>query len=805
MPRDPKDPNAFGAGGEEGNRAKFWKTEIERALKREKRFRFRARKTLDRYDMEDERHDSDHIFSEGVDPATSFNMLWANTETLRPAMFAGVPRPIVSRRHKQKALPPPSPDDDEATIAEREMQAAVRDAGKALEECLASSLDQYDFEEMGEECINDHLLPGRMVARVRYRATADRLELERREAEDGSVEWIREGNVVTPDEVIVDEDVERGFIDDISLQQVWSTHVQYDRFIHAKATSWRNVWWIGFEDFLNRDQVAEQFGEAMADKIKYSHDSIPETGFNERNPKDSGTAEEGDVLPAPVARFYEIWNKRTRQVIIWSDGLQDELVASLPDPLSLRGFYPMPAPVFSVPRVKRLEPMPEFMMYKAQADELDVVTTRRTRLVAAIKAVGAYDQQLGNQIAKIFDQKDLTLVPIENYAQFREKGGLASIDWLKIEEYSKAVDQLTRQANNIISIIFQITGLSDLLRGDTDPRETARAQSLKAQFGSRRIVRRQKRVERFWRDLYRLKAEIIAENFTKAQIELMSGMRLSDLAIQVLRADAIRDFLVDVETQDTAAPDEQQNKRDVTELFQALGNFFAAAQGLPPQIAITMVLYAIKQFRAGRDIEDLIAEFGETLKQREEEAARRGPPPDPEVLRAQAEAAEKERKLEMDRQIAARDQRRKDEVAKADIDRQDAVALKKNERERRALDAKISQDERALNAKIALMQKETMKQLQLFELKESIRVADQIQDKAANEDGESDGESKDDGADQRAQEKLNDVFADLIKKLLEGTENKELLNQLVTAQEDENDRGEKLLEIGRKLVDSVSE
>jgi hypothetical protein len=61
--------------------------------------------------------------------------------------------------------------------------------------------------------------------------------------------------------------------------------------------------------------------------------------------------------------------------------------------------------------------------------------------------------------------------------------------------------------------IYEVTGISDIVRGASKANETATAQQIKGQWAGLRISTRQKRFADFARDLIRLKAEVIAERF----------------------------------------------------------------------------------------------------------------------------------------------------------------------------------------------------------------------------------------------------------------------------------------------------
>jgi hypothetical protein len=76
----------------------------------------------------------------------------------------------------------------------------------------------------------------------------------------------------------------------------------------------------------------------------------------------------------------------------------------------------------------------------------------------------------------------------------------------------------------ILSIIYQTTGIADILRGETTPEETLGAQQLKSRFATRRISKSQKDVARFARDLLRLRGAVMAKHYSPATLERMSGL-----------------------------------------------------------------------------------------------------------------------------------------------------------------------------------------------------------------------------------------------------------------------------------------
>ena len=101
-------------------------------------------------------------------------------------------------------------------------------------------------------------------------------------------------------------------------------------------------------------------------------------------------------------------------------------------------------------------------------------------------------------------------MPISNWAAFG--GSKEVIIWLPIDMIAQTITSLVALRKQIIDDIYQIMGLSDIMRGATDPQETLGAQQLKTQYGSTRIRDKQQELVRLARDLVEITTEIICEN-----------------------------------------------------------------------------------------------------------------------------------------------------------------------------------------------------------------------------------------------------------------------------------------------------
>ena len=76
------------------------------------------------------------------------------------------------------------------------------------------------------------------------------------------------------------------------------------------------------------------------------------------------------------------------------------------------------------------------------------------------------------------------MIPVSNMAAF---GNGDPIVWMPIEEIAGTIAGLIEMRRQVIDDVYQIVGLSDIMRGSTEAEETLGAQQLKSQYGSIRI------------------------------------------------------------------------------------------------------------------------------------------------------------------------------------------------------------------------------------------------------------------------------------------------------------------------------
>jgi hypothetical protein len=230
------------------------------------------------------------------------------------------------------------------------------------------------------------------------------------------------------------------------------------------------------------------------------------------------------------------------------------------------------------------------------------------------------------------------------------------VDFVPLDMIATVLLQAYTARDQVKQTIYEITGLSDIVRGATDANETLGAQQLKSQYGSIRIRNLQQEVARFSRDIARIVVEIVVEMYEPATIYQMIGgpgfMPEQEFApaMELLRNDKLRSFHVDIETDSTIAMDEQQDKQSAQEFVTVMGGFLnqsaplvAQAPELANLVAETM-MFLTRRYRAGRTLESTIEQAMDAIVQKVSQPQE--PPPDPKLLIEQERTKQEQLKLQ---------------------------------------------------------------------------------------------------------------------------------------------------------------
>ena len=602
--------------------ARYWR-EIERYNRATDMWRQDAENIVDLYLQQDRERQT----------TRKFPLLWANVETLKPAVYAKLPIAQCSRRYKDK-------------------DPTGRIAAEVLERCANTSFDLYRLDEVLRMVRDDRLLSGRGTAWVRYEADF------KTEKDDSGEEYEK-----------------------LAGEKVCVDYVHWQDFGHSLARTWADVRMVWRRVYKTKDEVEERFGKEIAGMLSYT----------------AKAPDEKDETGLYRACIYEIWDKK-RGKVIWLAKEAPKILEVSDPPSNFMGFFPCPEPCYATKTSKSLIPTPDYIYYRDQAKEINDLTDQIDKLTDWLMLRGFVpsgpDSEGGNAVQKLVANvmnTDALLVEVESWAAFQEKGGATKIiDWLPIDKVIVALKGAMEARAQIIQDVFQLTGISDILRGQTDPNETLGAQELKAQTGSRRLKNTRDEIVRFCKDITRLVCEVIAEQFQPETLAAMSGFQympapppdaimpgpmpgmqppmpqaapqgavsmmgqaegmnapeqagvFDDRVIQLLRDDRMRGFRIDIETDSTIQPDEDAEKQRRVEFLTAVGQFVNQTREVATVMPALMpvlgksLLFLVRGFRAGRELEDDIERAIAGMQQQIQQQMNQ-PKQDPEMVKAQAQ------------------------------------------------------------------------------------------------------------------------------------------------------------------------
>jgi hypothetical protein len=354
------------------------------------------------------------------------------------------------------------------------------------------------------------------------------------------------------------------------------------------------------------------------------------------------------------ALIYEIWDKTSGQVI-WISKSLGKILDTRDDPLQLENFWPCPKPMFSTLTTDSLIPVPDFVLYQDQARQLDTLADRIDGFIHALKVRGVYDASEPSLQRLFTEGENNALLPVKNYGAFSEKGGMAgAINLVDIAPIAQGLQMAYQAMEQVKGQIYEIMGIADIQRGQTDPNETLGAQIIKSNNASGRLKTMQHEVVNFATALLQIKAQIICQHFTEDTIVKISGaMQLSPQdqalipqALMLLKDEPAKNFRIEVTSDSMIYQDEQQEKQDRVEFLTAVSGFMQTAlpvaQGVPEltPLLMEMLKFGVTAFKAGKGLEGLIDETADQFRQQAEAAKGQPKPPSPE-----------QQKMEMDMQL----------------------------------------------------------------------------------------------------------------------------------------------------------
>ena len=638
-------------------------------------------------------HDAETCQDEYTAKEKNYNIFYSNVQTLDANLCINNPKPDIQRRFLKKI--------DGDLLKSNTYAEVARILSGAVEYVTDISCVNHTIKQD----VHAADVVGRGVAWLEYNPTIATNELG--------------------EEYIADRDIK-------------VKSLSYNEYLCSSAECEADVWWKARRHLLSRKDIYNRFGYSTDDsELQYKPDT-----------------EDNDTI-LKRGEVWEIWDKNDKKrIFILMTHKNHELLEVADDPYRLECFFPCDELCY-IRENNSIVPVPEYMIYEKQAKLVEVIEKKIAQVQDAIKYVvvmGSQDKSVGNTIAAARHGDVVTIQSND------APNGVASMlttvpfgDAVNMIESLETLKERTKQN------IYDITGISDLMRGTSDPRETAKAQQIKGLFGSLRFQDRQMAVQEHRKRIYRIIAEIVAEHYDPETLAEMTCTYLPtdeekqtkeleikqleatgqeipqdtldaynnivnqptwDAVMGILRSDRLRNYTVDVETTATAFDDHEQQQEAIDHLTQTYINMAQLAESLSPELIkgfIPIIRMNLSNCKLSSAISRQLEEALDAAYKSVEQESKQPPQPTPEQERLNADMQLENAKLQTDKEKYAMDQQVK--MKQLDID------YLKAQNENKYKEAEIAIKQQEADRKEA----ELYQQVRLEEEKMEMDVSDNVQ------------------------------------------------------------------------------
>lgn len=540
-----------------------------------------------------------------------YNILYSNVETLKPLVFSRLPNPRVRKRNLEK----------------NNINKLI---SIVLERNIKRVLEETDAQNVIEQARDDYLVTKRGIVKVLFEQ-----EIIVREQTVESIDEL--GNFVSRLEEF----------EELGEKKIFLEYVAWKDIVFSCASKWEDVDWVAFRHYLTKDELKKRFGK-KANLINLDNEVAPNTLKTE--------GKEGIFKKAEV---WEIWDKETRKVYFFCEGYDRGLLKEVEDNYKLQNFFNIPRPLGVDSGFDKVNcPIQDYKYYEEQAKELDKISNRIIAILPYMSMGGVYSDSLTTEDAQTF------LQAIEMYYPVKMPADADINKLIRERDLSKLAGVLTtlyQERQETIRAIQEITGISDIVRGQTVAQETATAQELKGNFAVSRLQPMQQEIEFFCRDIVRIIAELLAENWDIMELVQAAGLKIFDMddlaqkfteeltqqgvppeqfgqalqaklkpyaneiksgqattinnmlqAAKVLKSDKLRGWAIEVETDSTIKVDQNAEKQAALDFANALAT--TAQQFLPlVQAGVisrdafkSLLSYIMRRFEGSEEVEELL-------------------------------------------------------------------------------------------------------------------------------------------------------------------------------------------------------
>lgn len=623
----------------------FWISQLEAAKAAKKRWEESSKRAWDEYlgGKADRLPIRDQ---DNKTPPSRYPIFWSSIKTIQPMLYSQTPKEDIEKVF----------DDLEDNIA--------RLGSLSLERLSKYLKRMAPFDRVQYATRDDFIMTGKTTNRVCFDSNIKQEPKKKYYVQTQAMGpdgvpmpvWVDSEGTPMPQDAPIGQDETGVYIEimeeSIDYTKVELLPVNYQDYLHTpNARHWEEIDWIAFKSLMDKDECIDTFGKEQAEKIKY-------LTYSRQEEKD-GSPEEKGSLPIQFACIWEIWNRKKKEVYWMADGYTEDFLTPLNyeggDPYELCGFFPCPPFMLGTTGPDHLYPVPDFVQLEPIILQLHGMAQRLRRLVRAVRRRGVYDESV-EELKRLEDETDeAEFLGVANFKELIGDGGLeAIVKYFPVETIVQATEQMAQIIALYEEKFNELYGIPDILRGASDPTETAAAQQLKGHFLSVRASMIQKEFQRLVRDDLELMCDLALKKFPEEKLIQIMGVRRWSPEDQqywpqvllLLRDDQERKIRINIETDSTITMNQQAEMAQRNELaqsfFQGLSAVAQVSQNSPEAVpaAFQVLLLAIQGLPKGKEVEQTLRQTAMQMMQPKEQQ------PDPAMMKAQADVQANQQKLQ---------------------------------------------------------------------------------------------------------------------------------------------------------------
>lgn len=625
----------------------FWLRWLKsaQANKKYKRHQRESKAAWDEYEME-VRDDRDDKIPRG------YPIYFASSQILGPSLYSRTPKAAPKRLHGI---------DDQLALT---MELIAKRLGQF-------NLDNSDFDEGMFGARDDLMHTAKCLTQVTYDT----------ELEDQRVDLKLDVNGDPEDyEGDFEEDDKGAYynkpmaIED--TQQIKLSFVPFDEYLHTpNAKSPSDVKEIAYRFCLSREEAEEIYnrdenGKSLKRKLPYRKNSKDDDDFEAA----------GYEASEPMLYGWEIHCAKTRKIYHVCEDYPTELLKIENDKWEIAGFFPSPKiRIINRPR-KFLYPTPIFKYLEATLNQLHVLYYRVHGLIDSVRRRALVYGASPELIDALNNLEGQQFIAMADIATILDKGGINNlIQFIPVKELVDALAEGMNVEDHLKNLVYEWFGVPDIMRGASDPNETAKAQELKNENANDRFKLMRKQLIDLARDSAEIMLDLSLKVYSTEKIKRICGWEflergkpgkpampaqpptpenpqgvpatpeepprpshyeLFDTALEKLRNDSERLVRIDFETDSTNFRDEQwdiaQSKMLSDTVLQGLATIGGIQHPEYIPITLSLLLAVIETMGGSTQIENMVRSAVADIKKIKENPPK--PPPDYEGMKVEIAA-----------------------------------------------------------------------------------------------------------------------------------------------------------------------